>query len=113
MKPYAPPPPPGAQPPPLWGDPVHVRALLGDRVTGVTARRETVRVDLFEKPDGFRDYFKSRYGPTIAVYDRIADDPGKVADLDQALADLARDHDQGGTGLTLDWEYLLVTAQKA
>ena len=32
MKPDAPPPPPGARPPPLWGDEVHVRGLLGDRV---------------------------------------------------------------------------------
>ena len=45
MKPYVPPPPPGAQPPPLWGDEAHVRALLGDRVTDVEARRQTVTVD--------------------------------------------------------------------
>ena len=42
MKPYAPPPPAGAQPPPLWGDEEHVRALLGDRVTDVVARRQTL-----------------------------------------------------------------------
>ena len=35
MKPYAPPPPPGVQPPPLWGDEDHVRELLGDRVDQV------------------------------------------------------------------------------
>ena len=28
MKPYAPAPPPGVQPPPLWGSEDHVRALL-------------------------------------------------------------------------------------
>jgi SAM-dependent methyltransferase len=112
MKPYAPPPPPGAQPPPLWGDPDHVKALLGDRVTDVAFRCRTVRVELFEKPGDFRDYFKSHYGPTIAVYDRIADDPDKVAALDQALADLARRHDRGTATLTLDWEYLLLTARR-
>src|SRR3954447_10253869 len=32
MGPFAPPPPPGATPPPRWGDPGHVRELLGDRV---------------------------------------------------------------------------------
>jgi hypothetical protein len=36
MKPYAPPPPPGAQPPLLWGVPEHVSALLADRVSGFT-----------------------------------------------------------------------------
>src|ERR687897_307712 len=39
MKPYAPAPPPGAQPPPRWGDEAHVRELLGDRVTDVVAVR--------------------------------------------------------------------------
>jgi SAM-dependent methyltransferase len=68
MKPYAPPPPPGTQPPPLWGREDHVRGLLGDRVTDVRARRQTVRIDLFGRPEDFRDYFKANYGPTIAAY---------------------------------------------
>ncbi|MFA1539689.1 class I SAM-dependent methyltransferase [Actinomadura monticuli] len=112
MKPYAPPPPEGAQPPPLWGRPEHVEALLGDRVTGVEFEKRTVRVERFGKPEEFRDYFKSRYGPTIAVYRRIAGDPEKVAALDAALADLARDQDVGTSGLVLEWEYLLATARK-
>ena len=41
MKPYAPAPPPGAQPPPLWGKEEHVRELLGDRVTDVVADAQT------------------------------------------------------------------------
>jgi len=83
MKPYVAPPPPGAQPPPLWGDEAHVRALLGDQVTEITARRETVRVDRFAIPEQFRDYFKARYGPTIAAYRGIADEPERIASLDQ------------------------------
>ena len=39
MKPYVPAPPTGAQPPPLWGQEDHVRALLGDRVTDVVTER--------------------------------------------------------------------------
>lgn len=113
MRPYAPPPPPGAQPPPLWGSPEHVRALLGERVTEFGFRRDALRVDLFDEPGDFRDYFKSRYGPTISVYERIAGDPDKVAALDEALAGLARDHDRGAPTLSMDWEYLLVTARRA
>ncbi|AMW11204.1 hypothetical protein A4E84_17860 [Streptomyces qaidamensis] len=115
MKPYAPPPPPGAQPPPLWGDEDHVRALLGDRVTDVSAERRTVRVDRFETPEMFRDYFKERYGPAISVYKNIAGEPDRAAALDGALVDLARDGDQGtGSGGTLlEWEYLLFTARRA
>jgi SAM-dependent methyltransferase len=109
MKPYAPPPPPGAQPPPLWGNETHVRELLGDQVTDVAARRQSVRVD-FGSPEGFRDYFKTNYGPTISIYAFIADEPERVAALDAELADLARRFDTG-TG-AMDWEYLLFTATK-
>ncbi|MEU5884959.1 methyltransferase domain-containing protein [Spirillospora sp. NPDC047279] len=110
MKPYAPPPPPGAQPPPLWGDPDHVKALFGDRVDGFTAVRATAHIDRFRTPEEFRDYFKAFYGPTIAVYRNIADDPERTAALDAALADLARRHLNAGA---MEWEYLLVIARKA
>jgi SAM-dependent methyltransferase len=112
MKPYAPPPPPGAQPPPMWGREDHVRELLGDRVRDVSVRRETVQVGLFARPEDFRDYFKARYGPTIAAYRNIADDPARSAALDQELADLARRHDHGTGTTVMDWEYLLLTARK-
>ncbi|MFG2089248.1 class I SAM-dependent methyltransferase [Spirillospora sp. NPDC048824] len=112
MKPFAPPPPPGAQPPPLWGGPGHVEALLGDRVTDLTFRRKKIRIDLFETPEAFRDYFKTRYGPTIAVYNHIAGDPGKVAALDEALTDLVRNHNRGTSNTSTDWEYLLATARR-
>ena len=112
MKPYAPPPPPGAQPPPLWGREEHVRALLGDQVTDVTARRQTLRVSRFGRPEDFRDYFKANYGPTITVYRAIADDPERTAALDAALADLARRHDLGSGNTVMEWEYLLLTARK-
>lgn len=110
LKPYAPPPPPGAQPAPLWGDPDHVRDLLGDRVTGFTAERRLLRVDRFAEPAAFRDFFKTCYGPTIAVYASLADRPDHVAALDADLVDLARRFDHGSSGLVMDWEYLLVTA---
>jgi len=111
MKPYAPPPPPGAEPPPLWGSEQHVRGLFGDRVTGISARRGAVRVDLFARPADFRDYFKARYGPTIAVYQSIADDPGRTETLDRALADLARHYDHGTGTTIMNWEYLLLTGR--
>lgn len=112
MKPYVPPPPAGAQPPPLWGDENHVRSLLGDRVTGVSAQRRMLRVDMFGSPEDFRDYFKARYGPTVAAYRAIAADPARTAALDRDLADLARRHDLGTTTTVMDWEYLLLTARK-
>jgi SAM-dependent methyltransferase len=111
MKPFVAPPPPGAQPPPLWGDLAHVRELLGDRVSEVKASQQLLQVDQLADPTTFREYFKSHYGPTIAAYRGLADDPARTAELDQALVDLAerfRSHD-GGFG----WEYLLVVATRA
>ena len=109
MKPYAPPPPPGASPAPLWGRADHVHALFGGRVTDLVAHQQNLRVDRFADGVDFRDFMKLNYGPTIAVYRFIADDPAKVAALDDDLADL------GGRFLTdgtMHWEYLVVAARR-
>jgi ubiquinone/menaquinone biosynthesis C-methylase UbiE len=110
MKPYAPAPPPGASPGPLWGTEDHVRELFGDRVSSLTATREDCDFRRFTTGTELRDYFKSNYGPTIAAYRNIADDPAKVDALDQALADLGDRHITDGH---LPAEYLLVVATRA
>ena len=112
MKPYSPPPPPGAQAPPLWGCEDHVRALLGDQVTGVATSRRVVTVDLFETPEAFRDYFKINYGPTVAAYRGLAAEPERVAALDRDLSQLAERRDRGADRTVMDWEYLLLTARR-
>ncbi|MEW2630695.1 methyltransferase domain-containing protein [Streptomyces sp. NPDC048389] len=113
MRPYAPAPPPGTQPPPLWGNEEHVRTLLGDRVADVEASRATVEVDRFKRPEAFRDYFKTAYGPTIAIYRSIADSPDRVAELDRSLVELARQHGCGSGRSTMEWEYLLLTCRRS
>ena len=112
MKPYAPPPPPGAQPPPLWGSEAYVRNLFGTRVTEVVAQKRTVRIDQFARPGDLRDYFKSHYGPTIAVYKYIADDPARVASLDIELAALIERCGRGTGPVVLEWEYLLLMGRR-
>jgi SAM-dependent methyltransferase len=109
MKPFVAPPPPGAQPPPLWGDPDHVRELLGDGVDPIEARTQTVTVDRFDTGAAFRDYFKTNYGPTIAAYRGLADAPQRAAELDRELAALGDRHIAAGA---MQWEYLLVTATR-
>lgn len=109
MKPYAPAPPPGVQPPPLWGDEDHVRELFGDRVNDLELRRQELVVDRFGEQDAFRTFFTTNYGPTIATYRNVADDPERVAALDAALDDLAARFRTDGS---MSWEYLLVTAEK-
>jgi SAM-dependent methyltransferase len=108
MKPYAPPP-PGAQPPPLWGDERHVAALLGDRVGHMQARRQSVMIP-FATGAGFRDYFKQRYGPTIAVYRNLSADDERVTELDRALAELGEQNLAATGTATMSWEYQLITA---
>jgi SAM-dependent methyltransferase len=109
MKPYAPPPPPGASPAPLWGRADHVRVLFGDRVTDLVAHQQNLRVDRFADGAEFRDFMKLNYGPTIAVYRFIAEDPAKVAALD---ADLAALGDRFLIDGTMQWEYLTVRARR-
>ena len=110
MKPYAPPPPPGAQPPPLWGSEDHVRELFGDRVEDVVATRRTLTVDHFDTGEEFREYFKQRYGPTIAVYKANAADPERCAALDRDLDALAERF--GVADGSMEWEYLVLTARR-
>jgi SAM-dependent methyltransferase len=110
MKPYAPAPPPGVQPPPLWGSEDHVRELFGDRVEDVVATRRRLRVDRFASAGEFREFFKARYGPTIAIYRANTSEPERCAALDRDLDALAERY--GAAGGAMEWEYLLLTARR-
>jgi SAM-dependent methyltransferase len=112
MKPYAAPAPPRTQPPPLWGEEDHVRSLFGDRIEEFTSSRQFVRVDRFARGAEFRDFFKTNYGPTVAAYRGLADQPDRIATLDAELEALADRHLRHGHTSVMDWEYLLVTARR-
>lgn len=107
MKPFNASLPAGATPAPRWGDEQHVRSLFGDRVSDVHVIRDAVSVDRFADGEEFRAYFASHYGPTIAVYNRNADDPAQTAALDSALVALG---DEAIVDGAMEWEYLLFTA---
>lgn len=112
MKPYAPPPPPGAQPPPLWGKPEHVETLFGTNVRNLRAERRMLHVDHFSSSEAFLSFFKENYGPTIAVYKYLADSPDRAAALDSDLLRIAeecRSASEGG----MEWEYLLMTGERS
>ena len=57
-----------------------------------------------------RDVFKAKYGPTMAVYSALADQPERAAELDGALAELGDRWLQDGR---IQAEYLLVTATRS
>ncbi len=110
IRPWAPPPPPGAQPPPLWGRPEHVEGLLGDGVRDLRAERRELVVEGFATPEEFRTFFVERYGPTVAVHRSVADDPEQRAALEAAIDGVARDGTEADGRMR--WEYLLLTATR-
>lgn len=103
MRPYAGPPPPRRSAAAAWGSEDHLRGLLGDRVTDVSARKQTVRVDRSPTPEAFHDYFKANYGPTIAAYRALVDQPDRVAALNHDLAALAERFDEGPAPVRRCW----------
>jgi SAM-dependent methyltransferase len=84
MKPFAPPPPPGVQPPPLWGSEEHLRGLLGDRVELRKAEREVLEITAFQQARDYGEHFKAYYGPTIATRAN-AERQGRASEFDQAI----------------------------
>lgn len=110
MRPFVPAPPPGVSPPPLWGNESYVRRLLGSEVADVRTGRRALRVGLFTDGAAFRDFFKTNYGPTIAAYRAVGDDPRRLAELDAALARLGDEALAGGREMS--WEYLLFVARR-
>jgi SAM-dependent methyltransferase len=84
MKPFAPAPPPGAQPPPLWGSEEHLSGLLGDQVTLTTLERGVLEITAFADPREYGEHFKAFYGPTIAARAN-AEREGRAREFDEAL----------------------------
>ena len=111
MKPYAPPPPPGAQPPPLWGRADHVRELLGDRVTDLDARQQTLRGGPLRRRCRVPRLLQGQLRPHDRGLqgDRRLDPSGWPPST--------RSWPRWATASTgdgaMDWEYLLVTARRA
>lgn len=109
IRPYRPSLSPAVAPAALWGRPDYVAGLLGDRVRRVTTVRGMLDVDRFESAAAVHEYFKTHYGPTIEAYANIGHNRVLSAELDAQLVELAQDHLTNGV---MQWEYLLVTAEK-
>jgi SAM-dependent methyltransferase len=111
--PFAPPPPPGAQPPPLWGSPTHLRSLFGERVDFTSSERGLLEVTAFTHARDYGEHFKARYGPTIAARANAARS-GHEADFDAALDGFSDRWDRGTVGRArFEMEYLLAVGKRA
>ena len=110
---YMPPPTPGALPVPLWGSEEHVRKLFGDRVESL----EMIRGEYTERadtPQAYREFFKDTFGPVVATYASLADEPDRLAALDRDFLEFARRANRGAPDGPAEYpyEYLLVIARK-
>jgi SAM-dependent methyltransferase len=109
---YMPPPEPGAQPPGLWGDEAHVRALFRDRLSSL----ELTRSEYVERAPGgsagFLGFYKRTFGPVVAIYERL-DEDGR-AELDRAALEFV---DRWNTGAPdgpahVPVEYMLIVGRR-
>ena len=111
---YAPPPPPGALPPVLWGSEDHVRELFGDHVSSLELTRRSYGE---RSPGSARDYvefFQETFGPLIAIRGLLADDPERLAALDQDFLEFAERSNTGSEDAAeYEYGYLLVVATMA
>ncbi len=111
--PYAPAPPRGALPPVLWGSEEHVRELFGDRVAALEMTRKEY-VEKAASPREYREFFKETFGPAVAIYASMADQPERAAALDRDFLEFATRSNRGAPDGPAEYhyEYLLVVAHK-
>jgi ubiquinone/menaquinone biosynthesis C-methylase UbiE len=114
LGPYLPPPPPGAASPLLWGDEAYVRQLFGDRVSSLEADERKLVETVPGPPAEYCEFYKRTFGPVIAAFASVEDDPKRTADLDREFLDFATRANAGPPeGPTeLRFGYLLVLARK-
>ena len=113
MKPFAPPPPPGAQSPPLWGSPDHMRELFGDQVDFHTLERDNLKVTAFEDARDYGEHFKAYYGPTIATR-KNAEGNGRAEEFDAVLDAFCDRWNRGdGDRAYFEQEYIVAIGTRA
>lgn len=75
----------------------------------MSAVRGMLEVNRFDSAEAVHAYFKNHYGPTIEAYANIGHNRVLAAELDAQLVELAGQYLADGA---MNWEYLLVTAEK-
>lgn len=114
LGPYLPPPPPGAASPLLWGKEDHVRQLFGDRVSSLEADERQLVETVPGTPVEYCEFYKQTFGPVIAAFESVEDDPQRTADLDREFFDFVTSANAGPPEgpAELRFDYLLVLARK-
>jgi len=109
---HLPAPPAFASPPPRWGDPEHVAALLGAGVTDLAARRGH---NTFTAPSAraFATFFEDNYGPIRTAKEKLGDAWAPCGAGLLAVYERLGRPDPDGQGWAVDGEFVVLTARRA
>ena len=113
LAPYAAPADPDKPPPVLWGDDGYVRALLEPGIDELVATPGVLVVDHFASPADMCDYYRTHFGPVIAAYAAIADDPERRAALDRDLHAFATRTNRGAPDGAAVYHYQYLRARRS
>jgi SAM-dependent methyltransferase len=105
--------PPAAEPPAgpavpatAWGDPGHVRGLLGDAVAELRCEPRTFAMAFDGTPESLFELYRDCFGPVLQCRAALRGQPARLAALDDDLRDFLSGED------TSRIEYLAVTARR-
>jgi len=97
------PPPAGVQPPSLWGNEAHVRALFGDRAASIAITKRAFNFR-YRSAAHFIDVFRTWYGPVHKAFAALNSD--EAGALERDVTELLERHNVAGTrSLVVPSEY--------
>jgi SAM-dependent methyltransferase len=108
MADFAPAPPEGTQPPILWGDEAHVRAVFDGLPVELAFSRRTASLP-FESPAAYVAYFEDRFGPTIMAR-KAAEAQGRWDELRNLVVELTTRHYRDGA---VQQDYIVIDGRVA
>jgi len=107
------PPAPGVASPLLWGTRAYVGSMFGDTIDGLGVRERTFTFR-FRSAEGFVEYFRDYYGPTLKAFEAVGD--GGADELFADLVTLVRKHagtSEGPIAIPATWLETVATRSKA
>lgn len=107
------PPAPGVASPLLWGTRAYVGSMFGDTIDGLGCRERTFTFR-FRSAEGFVEYFRDYYGPTLQAFEAVGD--GGADALFADLVALVRKHagtSEGPVAIPATWLETVATRSGA
>jgi len=109
------PPPADAEPPTLWGEEAHLRALFGDRITSL----QLTPHELVERhpgaPADYWAFYQQTFGPVVALRRRLESDPARLAAFDRDCLEFVTRANSGSATGPSEYRYgcVVMVARRA